>query len=193
MVLTDKQLIEEGRRAATMHDRAQMKLGQLCLQFAPIGEHGIQTGVKKRVREYAKAIGMEPSTLLVYRSIAASWSKQPLPDGVHVPYSVVKMLAPVEDKAEVIERLRKPPRGGWTYAKASKVAKEYIKPRDPANGGREPVTTSSRLQVIAQALGKIEAWGNNGDVIPALDKIEAEVERLRNEATANVIKEPITA
>lgn len=121
----DAEIIEEGRQLATVNERSAWRLGELALEFAPVGDPARKTGVYARIREFAEAIGAADGTIRNYRQVVASWQ------GIDVEgfvFGTLDDLVSVTDKAGLIAALRdtEPPTksGRWTGPAAVEFAKE---------------------------------------------------------------------
>ena len=66
-----KQLVDQG--IIKTGDRNWF-LGDAALEIAPMGEDGVNNGALANLRRYADEIGIEYTSLYVYRSVAAAWS-----------------------------------------------------------------------------------------------------------------------
>lgn len=75
-------------------ERGQLQLGELADKLEP--KYGDRTLAK-----YAKAIGIEQSTLNHYRTVYRAWKDNILPPGAK--FAVLKELATVPDRAELIK------------------------------------------------------------------------------------------
>jgi len=121
--MTDEELIAEGRKLVGTLERAQLELGRLALQFAPIGEPSVKTGVYDRVDRYAEEVGVDTPSMRNYRTVAHGW--QGIDTG-GFGFSVLKACLSIGDKEGFLEALREhTPRtrsGRWTVAAAVEFA-----------------------------------------------------------------------
>lgn len=108
----DAELIEEGQKLVQRMDSAQLKVGKLALEFAPMGERGVKTGMGGRADMFAERVGLLPTTLRVYRSVAHGWSVTDVEDN-EFSFAVLQTLVTVPDKEGLLKKLRetKPPSG----------------------------------------------------------------------------------
>ncbi len=124
--MTDDELVAEGTKLVQVIERAQMTLGMLALEYAPIGDPSVKTGGYDRLQEYATAIGCDFGTLRNYRAVAAAWKG--VDHGEH-KFSLLKGLAPVHDKPGLMTALAAAPAptksGRWTVVAAQQFAREH--------------------------------------------------------------------
>lgn len=108
----DEELIEQGRELVQRMDSAQLRVGKLALEFAPMGERGYRSGAGERAAIYADRVGLLASTLKVYRATAHAWSVTDVGDD-EFSFSVLQTLAAVGRKEELLAKLREtdPPEG----------------------------------------------------------------------------------
>jgi hypothetical protein len=123
---TDEQLIAAGRKLLVKLEIAQLELGRLALEFAPIGEPGIKTGAYDRVRRYAEEIGLDEVNVRNYRTVAHGWQGI---DTEGFGFSLLKGCMSIGDKDGFLEALREntpaPTRSGrWTVAAAIQFARD---------------------------------------------------------------------
>lgn len=124
--MTDQELIDKGRECLKIVERSQMRLGELVLEYAPIGEASRKTGAYDRLQEYADKIGADPGTIRNYRAVAHAWKGI---DHRGLNFSILKRLQSVGDKEKLIDALdaEKPPTtsGRWTADSAEQFAREH--------------------------------------------------------------------
>jgi hypothetical protein len=180
--MTDEELIAAGRERVRVMQHAQLELGQLALQYAPIGDASVKTGAYTRLREYAEAIGMDEGTLRNYRAVAHAWQGE---DHEGVGYSTVKALTSVAHKDKVVELLRKtePPTksGRWTAPAAVELAKEHG--LWSHNGGYRTTDVLGVLRRTRGALARVDidelSDEERQDMLTALQEVTSEVTTLR--------------
>lgn len=180
--MTDQELIEKGLEYARLEERAQMKLGEFALAFAPIGQPGSKTGTYQRLQEYADAIGVDFGSLKNYRATAHAWQAVKIDN---FGFTTLKALAPVAKKQELLEAMReaKPDNksGRWTAEAAVEFAKENGYWSHSSSPGSGPSLTS-RLDKITESLreiGDIEDEAQREQLAQALDRLAAVVEMVR--------------
>jgi hypothetical protein len=143
----DAELIRKGRRVASHLQHAQLELGRLALEYAPIGDVSIKTGTRARLEEYADAIGVDPETLRTYRAVAHGWKDQEHVGALR--YTTLKALLPVPNKEGLIARLldtKAPtPSNQWTAAAAVKYARDHgLYVSRSTNSPQHPALTAVR-------------------------------------------------
>lgn len=69
---TDEQ-IARGRELAETADRCPWEMGDLALAAVPIGQRNVNDGSLTELKEFARQIGVEPSTLRRQREVARQW------------------------------------------------------------------------------------------------------------------------
>lgn len=190
---TDAELIEEGRKHVSVIQHAQLELGKLALEFAPIGEASVKTGKYERLHEYADAIGIDFGSLRNYRACASAWLEH---DHEGITYTALKALAPVVRKKELVALMRAtdPPTksGRWTAPAAVDLAR--------ANGlysDEEPEPGDSDvLSFVRRTMGGLARLSNAIDVdtleanerrelAGALTELTSEISTLRERLTGH--------
>lgn len=185
--MNDAQLIAEGRKYARTISRAQIKLGRLALQFAPIGDQAVHTGRYDRVQEYADAIGLPFGTVLGYRAVAHAWEGHRV-DDMH--WTTLKTLAPVQAKKTMLDLLRKkePPTksGRWTADAALALARRHGL-WAPQERGNSDDLVIRRAAALSDDIGRlVDRVGNHeltlderAALAQALEAIDEQLNRLR--------------
>lgn len=191
----DRRLIEEARELVTGMDSSMLRVGRLALEFAPMGEAGYRSGAGERVGMFSEGVGLETSTIKVYRSVAHAWNVTDVRDD-ELPFAVLQALVSVGDKEGLLEALRnaQPPDGKprWTGPAAIRFAHDngFIRSMRKANAGKSQTATprSLNLSVLGETLRKMSFTNvtveNREELDPLLAKVEAETARLRRELNA---------
>lgn len=181
--MTDEQLIAEGRECVAKIQHQQLRLGQLALEYAPIGDPSVKTGQYERLREYAEAIGVDEATLRNYRATAHAWQQvEPGP----LTFTAQKALISVAHKGRLVEELAKatPPTksGRWTAPAAVDFAREH----GYWSHSEAPRAAGDLVRAIRTYRGKIARLGvdelddeQKDDVLAALRELIVEVQTLQ--------------
>jgi hypothetical protein len=180
--MTDEELIAAGRKHAAVIQRAQLELGRLALQYAPIGDASVKTGAYTRLREYADAIGVDEGTLRNYRAVAHAWQEIPAPC---VGFTTMKALTSVAHKDRLVELLEKTPpptkSGRWTVPAAVELAKDAgLWSHDGASRTADVVaflrrTRGTLARVDVAELGEQERQ----DLVAVVNEVSSELLTLR--------------
>lgn len=174
--MDDDDLIRLGQIAARQLQGAQLRLGRLALQFAPIGERGHNVGTNERIRLYAEKIGVDERTLRQYRHIAHAWEGFPVEDR---SFTLLRVLAPAADKDKALEMLDS---GTWTKGQLIEHArKKGIIGTTRAPQRRDP-TASQLLRTALGILEGVDVEQGNADHIKMLVKLNKQVRALQAQA-----------
>jgi len=181
--MTDKELISAGKQAVGVIERAQLRLGMLALQYAPIGEGSVKTGAYERLREYAEAIGVDEGTLRNYRAVAAGWKGI---DTEGFGFTVLKATLPVAKKEKLLPLLRDtdPPTksGRWTVPAAVEFAREQgLWSHAPAPRASDSVMAALRSTRASLAkLAELDlSEEETADVLTLIEEVRLELEQLQ--------------
>lgn len=191
--MTDRELIEAGKKLAVTMERDQIELGRLALEYAPIGEQSVKVGTYTRIREYADAIGMEEGTLRNCRTVVHAWRDV---DHEGFGFSLLKACAAVAHKEDFIAALRDndpfTKSGRWTAAAALQFAKDNgfwthsTAARRSADVVLEAIRTSRAS--IAKLANLDLSYEEATDALMALGELRLEVELLQRNLSGRAAK-----
>jgi hypothetical protein len=122
-----------------MGDRSHWELGDMALEIAPIGRHGVNSGAQELLTRWADEIGAEPERILQARKVSARW-----PGGTRVPsvaWAVHRTLCGHDRRHEVI-------RDGMTVVEAKRLVDKYRRG-----------TSSAERDVMPDAMKPVGARG----------------------------------
>lgn len=201
----DVELIEQGRNLVQSIDSAQLRIGRLALEFAPMGERGYRSGAGQRAAMYAESVGLVASTLKVYRHTAHAWGVTDVQDN-EFSFALLQALVSVGDKEGLLHALRStPPPSGkprWGTQEAVEFAAEHdylhtsrgVSPQERkriAGGGGigsgktpRPINLAFVGETLRKMSFRLMEPAQRETLDPLLAKVEAEAARLRRELNA---------
>lgn len=180
--MTDQDLIARARALVSRRLGIQWELGELALEYAPVADPSIQTGVWKRLEQFADAIGINVTTLRNYRTTVHAWQGV---DHEGIGFDALKYLNACDQKQLAVELLRsnEPPTqsGRWTGV----AAYEFMRERGLVTTrlGRGPADAIGTLRKTRGALARLGEFNlddqTRGDLIATLAELAEEINVMR--------------